>query len=138
LGTGHISLEPSLVWGLCLAPDTFWQGQIAEWIPLGGDPAYEGSILHYHTSFNQVLCRILPNVPLVGTLEFNGWSFQAGEYTDPFVGTVRAGGQTYLSAGAGLRLFVCDRIDFGCAFAEALTEQHFADLLIRTEFRFRY
>jgi hypothetical protein len=139
LGTGHVSLEPSLVVGLCLREDSYFQGQVSEWIPLGGDPTYAGSIMHYHFSFNQVLYRVLPNVPLVGTAELNGWTFQNGDYTDPIQGGLqRAEMTTYLSAGLGLRLFVCDSFDFGVGFATALTTGHFADQLYRTELRFRY
>ncbi len=139
LGTGHVSLEPSLIVGIKLNEDAYLQGQVAEWIPLGGDPDYAGAILHYHFSFNQVLCRILPNVPLIGTMEFSGYSFQDGAYTDPLLGPFqRSSGDSYLYLGAGLRLFVCDRIDFGVGFEMSLTDQHFADQIYRSEFRFRY
>jgi hypothetical protein len=37
LGTGHVSLEPGLNFGLRLAPKTYLQSQVLEWIPLGGD-----------------------------------------------------------------------------------------------------
>ena len=60
LGTGHVSLEPSLLAALKLSTETYIQGQIAEWIPIGGDPNYEGAILHYHSSLNHVLYRITP------------------------------------------------------------------------------
>jgi hypothetical protein len=138
LGTGHVSLEPGLIVGLKLAQDTYFQGQIAEWIPLGGDPDYEGALLEYHMSLNQVLYRILPDVSLVGTAELNGWSFQTGEFTNPVTGPERASGITYISMGPGLRLFVCDKIDFGVGTAFAVTSQHFADQLFRTEFRWRF
>jgi hypothetical protein len=139
LGVGHVSLEPSLVFAIKLHPDAYLQGQVCEWIPLGGDLVYEGAILHYHFSLNQVLCRIVPNVPLVGTVEFSGYSFQDGAYTDPVLGPYQgSSGFSYLYLGAGLRLFVCDRIDFGVGFQMALTEPHFADQLYRSEFRFRY
>ena len=84
LGTGHVSLEPSLLASLRLTPSAYMQGQVAEWIPLGGDPNYAGSLIHYHTSLNQVLYRLTPDSPLIGTMEFNGWSFQGGGYTDPY------------------------------------------------------
>jgi hypothetical protein len=138
IGTGHVSLEPSLVLGLKLAPDTYFQGQLAEWVPIGGDPDYAGSILHYHFSVNQVLCRLMPDVPLIGTLELNGWSFQHGEFTDPFLGPQKVGGLTYVSMGPGLRLFVCDKIDVGLGTAFAVTQHHFAEQLYRTEFRVRF
>jgi hypothetical protein len=139
LGTGHASLEPSLIVGIRIHDDTYFQGQVAEWIPLGGDTDYAGAVLHYHMSLNQVLCRVLPDVPLIGTVEFNGWSFQDGAFTDPDLGPFqRAGGFTYLSAGVGLRLFVCDRIDFGVGAAFAVTDPHLQGTLYRSEFRFRF
>jgi hypothetical protein len=139
LGTGHTSLEPSLVIGLNLAPNTYFQGQIAEWIPLGGDPSYSGALLHFHGSLNHVLLRPLPDVPLIGTLECSAWSFQTGAYTDPVLGPLqRASNETYASLGAGLRLVVCDRIDFGLGAALAVTDPHWEQQLYRTEFRWRY
>ena len=138
LGTGHVSLEPGLIVGLKVAQDTYFQGEIQEWIPLGGDPDYEGALLEYHLSLNHVLYRILPDVPLVGTAELNGWSFQTGQFTNPQTGPQSAAGITYISVGPGLRLFVCDKIDFGVGTAFAVTGEHFADQLFRTEFRWRF
>ncbi len=139
LGTGHVSLEPSLLVGVKLSPTTYFQGQVSEWIPLGGDPTYQGSVLHYHTSINQEVCRILPDVPLIATGEFNGWSFQDGAYTDPFLGGLqKSSGYTYADLGCGLRLFICDRVDFGCGYARAISGQHFARDFFRFEFRVRF
>ena len=42
LGTGHVSLEPSLLTSVRLASETYFQGQLSEWIPIGGDPTYAG------------------------------------------------------------------------------------------------
>ncbi len=138
-GNGHMSLEPSLIFGLRVCEDTFLQAQVGEWIPLGGDPSYSGAILRYNFSLNQVLCRILPDVPLLGTLELNGYSFQHGAYTDPVFGSFqKAGDDGYLYVGAGLRLVVCDKIDIGFATSFAVTDQHFADQIYRTEFRWRF
>lgn len=139
LGNGHVSLEPSLLIGLKLGPETYLQTQVAEWIPLGGDPFYQGSILHYHFSLNHTLWRILPDVPLIGTAEFSGFSFQDGAYTDPYLGSFQqASGYSYLFAGTGLRLFICNRLDFGIGIQYSIQPNHWADPLIRSEFRFRY
>ena len=139
LGNGHASLEPSMLWAVNLARETYWQGKIAEWIPLGGDPNYSGAILHYHSSLNRTLWYMNPAVPIIGTMEFNGWSFQHGSYTDPYLGGLfQASGTTYASAGAGVRWVFCDKIDFGVAFAQAITHNHFASQLIRSEFRWRF
>jgi len=137
VGTAHVSLEPSLIIGLNLAPDTYLQTQIAEWIPIsGGEGA--GAILHYHTSLNHVLWRWQPSVPIIGTLEANGWSFQDGTFTDPSGVVHSASGETYLSAGPGVRVVVCDKVDFGIGTAFALTEDHWGEQSVRSEFRWRF
>ena len=139
LGVGHTSLEPSLLVGLKLTPTSYLQTQISEWIPLGGDPAYAGSVLHTHVAMNQELFRILPDVPVIATGEVNTWSFQDGLYTDPFLGPgQKSSGYTYVSVGGGVRLFVCDKIDFGFGSAFAVSKQHLARELYTLEFRVRY
>jgi hypothetical protein len=113
--------------------------QLSEWIPLGGDPGYQGSILNYHLSVNQTLYRILPDVPLIGTFEFSGWSFQSGSFTDPVRGFYQhAGGFTYADLGPGLRLVICDRVDFGVGTQFAVTDPHWGNPVIRTELRWRF
>jgi hypothetical protein len=138
IGTGHVSLEPSLLGALKLTRDSYLQAQLAEWIPVGGDTTYQGAILHWGLSANQVLWRILPDVPLIGTLELSGYSFQNGAFTDPTLGPFqKSSNQTYLSLGPGLRMYVCNRIDFGVGTAFALN-QHGPAQWYRTEFRWRF
>jgi hypothetical protein len=139
IGNGHVSLEPSLLAALKLTPSTYLQAQLAEWIPVGGDSSYEGAILHYHASLNQVLWRPIPDVQLIGTAEFNGWSFQAGQFTDPVLGPFqKSSGDTFLSAGPGLRLVVCDKVDFGVGAAFELSGPLWPNELYRAEFRWRF
>ncbi|MBL8800014.1 MAG: hypothetical protein JNM56_39390 [Planctomycetia bacterium] len=139
LGRSLVSLEPSLIIGVKLAPETYYQGQLSQWVPLGGDGSYAGGIMHFHAAINQVLFRPLPDVPLIGTLELSGWFFQDGAYTDPILGPNQSsGGAIYLMPSLGLRLFVCDKIDFGISASFAVTDEHFAEQLYRSEFRFRF
>jgi hypothetical protein len=139
LGVGHTSLEPGAVVGIKLTPTTYLQTQVSQWIPLGGNPAYAGLVLHYHTSVNQELCRIMPDVPVLGTFEFAGYSFQDGNYTDPVLGSLqKSSGYTYAYLGGGMRLFVCDKIDFGIGALFAVSRQHFAREFYRSEFRVRW
>ncbi len=113
LGTGHLSLEPSLLFGLRTSPHSYLQGQVAEWIPLGGDPTYSGALLHYHLAYNHTLWQPIRAVQVVGTFEVHGWSFQDGGWTHPD-GTFRpASGTTIVQLGPGVRLFFCDKYDFG-------------------------
>jgi hypothetical protein len=138
LGTGHVSLEPSLLIGVQLTPITYFQSQISQWIPLGGDSDYAGGILHYHLSLNHELCRLAPEFPVIGTLEQQSWWFQDGLYTDPIFGPKKSSGQGYHSLGVGIRLFFCDKWDFGFAASFGLGEDYIAREYFRTEFRMRF
>ncbi|MCA1684566.1 MAG: hypothetical protein LC745_00990 [Planctomycetia bacterium] len=138
LGSGHVSLEPSLLTSVRLASETYLQGQLAEWIPIAGDQGFAGSILHYHLSLNHGLYKFTPDVPVIGTLEFNGWSFQSGAYTDPVIGPQKSSGFSYFSVGPGLRTSVCNNLDFGVGLAFPLTDPHWGNPLIRTELRILY
>jgi hypothetical protein len=139
-GNGHTTLEPSLLTSVRLAPKTYFQGQLAEWIPLGGDMNYQGSILHYHFSYNHVLFNLAADTPLIGTFEMNGYSYQTGGYTDPTQKTPQrySGGQGYFSVGPGLRMSVCNNLDVGAAAAFPVSEPHIVGPSIRVEVRFLY
>lgn len=137
LGTGHVSLEPSLIAAIKLYPDTYLQAQISQWCPIAGSD-FAGGVLHYHFSLNHVICRPVGDTQLVGTLEFNGYSFESGAYTDPVLGRQASTGTTYASIGPGIRYIICDKVDFGFGAAFAVTDPHFANQLFRTEFRWRF
>jgi hypothetical protein len=134
-----VSLEPSVIMALRLTCDTALQTQVAEWIPVGGDQVYAGAVLRYGASLNHVLWRPVADVQLISTAEVLGLAFQDGLYTDPILGpNQRAAGRHYVSAGGGMRLVFCDKMDFGAATLFALGNQHFAEELLRVEFRYRY
>jgi hypothetical protein len=150
LGVGHVSLEPSLIAALRLSARSYLQAQLAEWIPLGGTPDWQGSLMHYHFSLNHQLWQLNPDIPLIGTLEFNGWSFQTGGYSAFAFGstsggpsqlyTVRLGssGNTYASLATGLRLVVCRKVDGGVAVAYPLDSPNWAYPQVLAEFRWRF
>jgi hypothetical protein len=141
LGTGHVSLEPSLLLGLRLAPETYLQTQFAYWIPIGGDQVYAGDVFHYHLSLNQTLWRPTGGLQLVGVIEGNGWAVLDGAYTQILdngtLQTNRARGHIF-SAGPGLRLFICDRYDLGVGSSFAFGSTRWAQSLVRAELRWRF
>jgi hypothetical protein len=139
LGIGLVSLEPSLLFSVKLCEDTYFQSQIAEWVPLAGD-ATAGSLLHYHFSLNHVLWRApcCQDMLFVGTFEANCISFQAGKYHDETGALLNSSGSTYASIGPGIRYQLCERMDLGFAAQFAVSKDHYADQLYRTEFRWRY
>jgi hypothetical protein len=147
LGTAHVSLEPSILFALKLTNESYVQGQLAYWIPIGGDDLYQGNIFHMHYSYNRLLWCPMHDVQLVGTVEMNEWSILGGNYTNPDF-LVTAGGRTgpvpvsavtsMFSIGPGARLFICDKIDVGVGSAFAVTGTHWAEELVRAEFRWRF
>ena len=137
LGTGHTALEPALLYALKLHQNTYLQGEAAYWIPIGGDPEFQGDIFHYHFSLNQLLWCCGKDYKAIGTLEYVGYSVLDGAYTDPVLGEVKA--RTHMaSAGAGIRFFMCDKIDIGVGALFFMTVNRFADELYRVELRFRF
>ncbi|HEY8504286.1 MAG TPA: hypothetical protein VIL46_06860 [Gemmataceae bacterium] len=138
LGVQHVSLEPALLSAVKMTRDTYVQGQLAEWIPISGRTGFESGILQYRGSFNHVLARPKPDVELIGTLEGFGYSFHTGGFTDRFGLRQRGSGDTYFYIGPGIRCVLCDKMDIGFGAAFAVTDEHFADQIYRTEFRWRY
>jgi len=148
LGTGHFSLDPSILTSLKLGPDTYFQGQFGNWIPIGGTTAdkvnYAGGIFYWLMSLNQVLWYPTPNSPLIGTLEMDGWSFENGGYTNKVLPgnnpqvAMKGGGVSYFNIGPGIRQSVCNRLDFGGAITFATSTIHWAQPWFRFEVRFLF
>lgn len=134
LGTGHVSLEPSLLLSLKLFDHTYMQSQVAYWIPIGGDTDFAGSTFHYHFSLNHQFVERGP-WQVIGTAEFNGWIFSTGWATD--VGD-RAGSRSYYNAGPGLRIVYCENYDIGFGYACALSEPLLGQNQYRAELRIRF
>jgi hypothetical protein len=150
LGTGHVALEPGLLLTVKMTPDCYLQSQLAYWIPIGGDDLYQANVFHAHASFNKLLWMSHSGgLQLIGTAEINEWSVLGGNYTetsfliiDPATGKytplATPANTSMVSAGPGLRLFICDKIDLGVGSAFAFTGTHWAEELIRAEFRWRF
>jgi hypothetical protein len=137
LGTGHVSLEPSLLAALKLTHSTYLQMQLADWIPLGGDSGFEGNVIHYHLSLNQNLWRHGDFLNVVGTVELNGYCFR-GEFTDATGAVVGLDGSNYLNAGPGVRVQICDKFDLGVGAAFGFGNGHGPGSIYRTELRIRF
>ena len=143
LGTGHFSLDPSLMSSLKLAPDTYFQSQLGNWVPLGGNQNLTGGVLYWFMSLNQVLYRLSPDSPLIGMIEMDGWSFENGGYTNPIVNKQPAiisagGGVSYFNVGPGLRLALGNAVDVGSALTFATTPKHWGSPWFRLEVRFLF
>jgi hypothetical protein len=144
LGTGHFSLDPSILTSLKLGPSTYFQGQFGNWIPLLGNNSLAGGVFYSLLSLNQVLWYPTPDSPLIGTLEMDAWSFQNGGYTSALapgmksVYVEKGGGVSYFNIGPGLRQSICNRVDVGGALTWATSTQHWAQPWFRFEARFLF
>jgi hypothetical protein len=144
LGTGHFSLDPSILTALKLGPSTYFQGQFGNWIPLAGNMNLAGGVFYSLMSVNQVLWYATPDSPLIGTLEMDVWSFQNGGYTAAITSGPKAafvekgGGVSYFNIGPGLRQSICNRVDVGGALTWATNSQHWAQPWFRFEARFLF
>lgn len=137
LGTGHASLEPSLLFDIKVTSTDYIQFQTSYWIPIGGDPEFESNIWHNHVSWNHVwFCAGV--FELVGTAECNEWTVFNGEFTDQFGNVHPSGGDTIVSMGPGMRLFMCDKFDLGVGSAFAVTGDRWEKELISVELRMRF
>jgi hypothetical protein len=138
VGTGHASLEPSLLMALKLGPVTYLQTQLAEYIPLGATPGFGSTVFHYHFSLNHCLCRFGDCVSVLGVAELNGYNYQ-GAFTDfPSGAVVGLDGANYLNAGPGVRVQICDRFDVGFAADFGFGNHHGPGQIYRSEMRVRY
>jgi hypothetical protein len=144
LGTGHFSLDPSILTSLKLGPSTYFQGQFGNWIPLGGNQNLAGGIFYWFMSLNQILWYTTPDSPFIATLEMDGWSFENGGYTNlikPGQNSVfvqKGGGVSYFNIGPGFRQSICNRMDVGGAITFATNTVHWAQPWFRFEVRFLF
>ncbi len=132
-------------------PETYLQAQLAYWIPIGGDQDFEGATWRYGVSLNREWFHRGP-FRFITTGEFNGWTFTDGAIVNRELiaaGTAanpqnraalieKGSAESYFTLGGGARLVICDKYDIGFGASFAVTDDHFADQLYRTEFRVRY
>lgn len=146
LGLGTVRFEPSLLMALKLSETSYIQGQVGEWIPLSAGSNYFGSILQTKFSWNQQLSEIIPNVPLIGFVELDTWSFQGGRYTELYYTqnkqlrtiSMPANSQTYLNLGPGMRIAFGNKIDVGTAVLMGLGPASWGNPIFTLDLRWMY
>ncbi len=133
LSNGHVSLEPGLLGGIQLSDRSFLQMQLAQWIPLGGNPHHAGALLRHSMSYNRLLMGSANNTSLVGTIEYAAFHFQDGQFTDPLGNLRPASNEAVFQYGGGLRLNICNKFNFG--FGSLFSGDDWPAAALRTEFQ---
>ena len=77
LGTGHVSLEPGMLFRNKLQENTWMHGELKFWFPLGADPQHGGQVLKFATGFNSVWFETdhngwIPSIEIVAFSVLNG------------------------------------------------------------------
>lgn len=84
LGTGHAAIEPGFAMRYKWSDYTYLHGDLKYWVPLGGDPDFEGEVLNYGIAMSHVW-RETDCFAVMPTIEFRGYSFLDGLQTESIV-----------------------------------------------------
>ena len=131
LGTGHVSLEPGLLFRNELREHTWMHGELKFWFPLGADPQHGGQVLKFATGFNQVWSETDHNA-WIPSVEFVAYSVLNGLATDS-AGTLRPiDNDAIFYLTPGLHYVVDNKGDFGLfdigsAVSLAVSRERFTD-----------
>jgi hypothetical protein len=146
LGTGHWSVEPSLLLYQRLNRFTL-QGQLTEWTPIHGGEA--GNIIEYGAGVGYYLYQ-RGNFSITPIAEFLGWTCLNG-YESVFKpvsapptpglelptthGVVDVTGDTIVNAKFGVRTYFADGSSLYFGYGHALTGDHWYTDIFRVEYR---
>jgi hypothetical protein len=151
LGTGHVSLEPSLLFYQRLGERVTFQAQLTDWIPVDGGPI-QGNVLSYGVGLGyDVYCseklRITPITEFVGWTVLNGYEsfFGAVSATAPpglelplTHGVADAGGNTIINGKIGVRTYFGEWSDLYIGYGRALTGDRWYKDIVRVEYRINF
>jgi hypothetical protein len=143
LGTGHISLEPGLLFRFGWTDRTYLHAELKYWFALGGDPLYSGQVLRWGLGLSRIWYES-DEWAVVPTLEFVQWTALNGQQTSATTGLpVEVDGEGIFNIHPGLR-FVHDTggdwglFEYGLVTGFATTNDHWYDFMLRLDARWVY
>jgi hypothetical protein len=147
LGTGHASLEPALLCYERLTERLTFEGELRDWIPIGGTD-FQGNVVRYGGALSYEVChterlRFVPVAELVGWTVLNGKELpippnqplNAEGFAPTVIPAREAGGETIVNAKLGLRVKLGERGDVYMGYGRALTGTVWYKDMLRLEFR---
>ena len=143
LGTGHYSVEPSLLYYRKLSDQTTLESQLGDWHPTGGSSGadsrthFAGDVAFYGLGVSHVVYEGA-RFKLVPVAELVGWHVVSGSQTGPPKSNSNAGGTDIVNLKAGARLIVNEHSSFYAGFGQALTRQVWYEHLARVEYRYSF
>lgn len=137
LGTRHVSLEPALLIYQPWTDRLALEGEVRDWVSLGGSDGFAGNVLRYGLGASYILnpcdCH-----PLSAVVEFVGWTVLEGGTaisTPPTTFFTDATGDTIANVKAGLRYRLNCLDSLYAGYGHALTTETWYSDVIRFEYR---
>jgi len=139
LGTGHVSLEPGVLFLQKFGRFTL-EGELRDWIPIGGTPGRQGNIIRYGLGTSTDLgCIGLGCVRPV--VEFAGWTVLDGQtrFLGPSGLVVEdADGVTIVNVKVGSRFILDEDRDIYIGYGRSLTGDRWYNDILRVDLRCRF
>jgi hypothetical protein len=140
VGTGHVSLEPALLFYHQISPEFTLEGELRDWIAVGGSEGFAGNVLRYGLGAGYDLVQCCDSRSLRAVLECVGWTVLNGQSivaSGPPLTTmvVDAQGDTIVNAKIGLRWRASSCYDVYVGYGRALTDERWYDDIARIELR---
>lgn len=140
LGTGHYSVEPSLLFTRKVAHAVAVSGQFSVWHPVGGSSAvpvnagqsFAGNVLTFGAGVSRRFL-VSENFRVAPVLEMVGWSVRSG-YETLSSGPVSAAGDNIVNAKLGARLFMGSQNSLYVGFGRQLSHVGWYRDLLRMEY----
>ncbi|MCA9177199.1 MAG: hypothetical protein KDB14_22070 [Planctomycetales bacterium] len=138
LSTGHVSMEPGLLFRMRWTDDTYWHGQIKYRFPVGGNPVHGGQVMQVGSALSKLWYET-DQVALIPTLEANSYFVLDGQQ---FVGNTVApvDGDMILNLAPSLRFVVendsdLGLLEFGIGTSFAMTNTRWHRAMLALELR---
>jgi hypothetical protein len=140
LGTGHYSIEPSLLFTRKVTREIALSGQFSVWhpidgsdgLPLSSTQSFAGNVLTFGAGVSRRF-RLTENLRVAPVVEFVGWSIRSG-YVTLINGTAPASGDNIVNVKVGARIFVERHNSFYIGFGRQLTHVGWYRDLLRVEY----
>lgn len=142
LGTGHVALEPGLLFRNEFRENTWMHGELKFLFPLGADPMHSGQVLKFGTGFNHVWLTTDRDA-WIPSLEFTAFSVLNGMATDASQTIIPIDGDSIFYTTPGIRYAVDNKGDFGLfevgsSVALAISRERFTDATWNFEMRWSW
>jgi hypothetical protein len=141
LGTGHVAMEPGMLFRFKQSELTYWHSELKMLFPIAGDPMYSGPALKWGIGVSHLWYET-DTVAYIPTLEFTNIWLLDGQVTPfPAGPTVDVDGDGIFNLAPGLRI-VSDTggdlgvVELGASAVLAVGSDGWYDALIRLDLRF--